>query len=268
MNSMNKYLVIGNPINHSLSPKLHNYWFRKNNINAFYDKEKLDVKDLKTLVARIRDKEIKGANITIPFKKDIITYLDELTEEAKSTQSVNTIYFKNDKIVGHNTDIEGFKKSIENIDFNFNNKKVLILGAGGVVSSIIFALYNLNVSKIAVSNRTKSKAEDLKSLFNNLEVIDWGGLTDFDIIINATSMGLNKNDILDLSHLNIGKNKLFYDVIYNPKETNFLKRGKSTGNIAENGMMMFVYQAQASFKIWHDVLPKIDNNVIKLLEDD
>ena len=81
-------------------------------------------------------------------------------------------------------------------------------------------------------------------------------------------MGLNKNDILDLSHLKIGKNKLFYDVIYNPKETNFLKKGKSTGNIVKNGMMMFVYQAQASFKIWHDVLPEIDNNVIKLLEND
>ena len=265
---MKKYLVIGNPIEHSLSPKLHNYWIKNNNINGIYDKKNLEIEDLKEVIHKIKEKELDGINVTVPYKKSIIRYLDNLSYEAKSTQSVNTIYFKNDKIVGHNTDIEGFKKSIENIDFNFNNKKVLILGAGGVVSSIIFALYNLNVSKIIVSNRTKSKAEDLKSLFNNLEVIDWGGLTDFDIIINATSMGLNKNDILDLSHLNIGKNKLFYDVIYNPKETNFLKRGKSTGNIAENGMMMFVYQAQASFKIWHGVLPKIDNNVIKLLEDD
>ena len=119
---MKQYFVIGNPIDHSLSPKLHNYWFKKNNINAFYEKEKLDVKDLKTLVARIRDKEIKGANITIPFKKDIITYLDELTEEAKSTQSVNTIYLDEDTIIGHNTDIAGFEHSLKDTNFNVKGK--------------------------------------------------------------------------------------------------------------------------------------------------
>ena len=150
-----------------------------------------------------------------------------LSNEAKSTQSVNTIYYDNKKVIGHNTDIEGFKRSIENINFSINNKKVLILGAGGVVPSIIFALNNLNVSKITVANRTKNKAEDLKKLFNNLEIIEWGSHSDFDIIINATSKGLNKDDHLDLNFSDLGKNKFFYDVIYNPKETNFLKKGKA-----------------------------------------
>ena len=265
---MKKYLVIGNPIEHSLSPKLHNYWIKNNNINGMYEKKKIEISDLKDLVLQIRKKELSGINVTVPYKNLIIQYLDELSYEARCTQSVNTIYCKNNKIIGHNTDIEGFKKSIEKLDFNLNNKKVLILGAGGVVPSIIFALYNLNVSKITVTNRTKSRAKDLKKLFSNLEIIDWGSLSEFDIIINATSIGLNKSDNLDLDLSGVAKDKLFYDVIYNPRETNFLKKGKKMGNISENGMMMFIYQALASFEIWHGISPHIDNNIIKLLEND
>ena len=93
-------------------------------------------------------------------------------------------------------------------------------------------------------------------------------MSDFDIIINATSIGLNKNDKLELNLSNIGKNKLFYDVIYNPRQTNFLETGKRTGNMIENGKMMFIFQALASFKIWHGVSPEINNDVIKLLDND
>ena len=100
----------------------------------------------------------------------------------------------------------------------------------------------MNVSKIIISNRTKQKAENLKSQFKNLNVIDWGNLPDFDMIINATSLGLN-NEAINLNFSNVGDNKLFYDVIYNPSETNFLKEGKKLGNQSENGKLMFVYQA-------------------------
>ena len=265
---MKKYLVIGNPIEHSLSPKLHNYWIKDKNINGIYEKKRLDTADLKNLVSKIKKKEISGANVTVPFKKSIIPYLDGLSHEAKKTQSVNTIYCFNNKVIGHNTDIEGFKKSIQNINFDLDNKKVLILGAGGVVPSIIAGLNDLNISKITVTNRTKSKALNLKELFENLQIIDWGDICDFNIIINATSIGLDINDKLDLDLSNIGKNKLFYDVIYNPKVTNFLKTGEDTGNIVENGKMMFIYQALASFKIWHGISPEINNEVIKLLEND
>ena len=266
MNNMNKYLVIGNPINHSLSPKLHNYWFRKNNINAFYDKEKLDIKDLKTLVARIRDKEIKGANVTIPFKKDIIPYLDELTDEAKSTQSVNTIYLNHNKVTGHNTDIDGFKSAIRDTQYDINGKKIFILGAGGVVPSLIFALYKLNVSVITVSNRTKRKAEKLRELFDNLKIVDWGEVPEFDMIINATSLGLSSKDDLNLDFSKGGNNKFFYDIIYNPKQTNFLEKAKMMGHKIENGRKMFIYQAAAAFNIWHDINPIINDETVKLLD--
>ena len=263
---MKNYLVIGNPIEHSLSPELHNYWLKNNNIEAIYEKKKLSEDDLGKLILQIKEKKIDGVNITIPFKKKIISYIDELTLEAESTQSVNTIYLKNDKLIGHNTDIDGFKMSVEKSKFNLTDKKVLILGAGGVVPSIIFALNKMQASKIFVSNRTKDKAENLKNLFDKLDIIEWGNIPDFDMIINATSLGLKKEDKINLDFSKTGTNKFFYDVIYNPKETNFLKEGKKLGNKTENGKLMFIYQALLAFNVWHGIKPEINDEVINLLD--
>tara|TARA_B100001121_G_C18582616_1_gene570490 strand:+ start:166 stop:960 length:795 start_codon:yes stop_codon:yes gene_type:complete len=264
---MKKYLVIGNPINHSLSPKLHNYWFKKNNINAVYDRKKIDEKDLQSIISEIKEKKLCGVNVTVPFKKNVIPYLDKLSLEAQQTQSVNTIILRDGKLVGHNTDIDGFTKAIKNLNFNITGKKIFILGAGGVVPSIIFALNKMNVSEITISNRTRKKADDLKSQFKTLNIIDWGILPNFDVIINATSLGL-KNEIINLNFSKSGKDKLFYDVIYNPSLTNFLKEGKKLGNLSENGKLMFIYQALESFKLWHGVKPKINNEILELLDND
>jgi shikimate dehydrogenase len=263
---MRKYLVIGNPIEHSLSPKLHNYWIKNNNINAIYEKQKLEKDEIESLILKVKEKKLHGINITVPFKKAVIPFLDKLSLEAEKTQSVNTIYLYNNKIIGHNTDIDGFEFVLKNLKFNLNKKKVFILGAGGVVPSIIFALNKMNVSLITISNRTRDKANDMKNLFKDLNVVDWGNVPEFDMIINATSIGLNKDDKINLDLSKIGKNKFFYDVIYNPKETNFLKIGKTLGNRVENGKMMFIYQASASFKIWHEVEPEVNKEVIKLLD--
>ena len=217
------------------------------------------------LILKVKDKIIHGINVTVPFKKAVIPYLDKLTTESENTQSVNTIYLENDKIIGHNTDINGFELSIKRSKFDLFNKKVFILGAGGVVPSIIYALNKMKVSKIFISNRTKEKAENLKNLFNNLNIIEWGKIPNFDIIINATSLGLKKEDDMNLDFSSVGKNKFFYDVIYNPKETNFLKEAKKFGGKTENGKTMFLYQAQKAFFIWHGVLPEIDTEAINLL---
>ena len=264
---MKKYFVIGNPIDHSLSPILHNHWFKENKIDAVYDKIKIDENDLETIITKFKEKQINGINVTVPFKKKVIPYLDKLSLEAEQTQSVNTIILNNDNLVGHNTDIAGFIKAIKNLNFNIEGKKIFILGAGGVVSSIIFALNKMNVSKIIISNRTKKKAEDLKLQFHNLEVLNWGDINDFDVIINATSLGLNKETInLDFSKFT--NNKLFYDVIYNPAETNFLKQGKKLGNRTENGKSMFIYQAFEAFKLWHGIEPSINNETLEILNND
>ena len=263
---MKKYLVIGNPINHSLSPKLHNFWIKQNRIDAFYDKEKLNSNQLEDLILKVRGKKIDGINITVPFKTTVIPYLDQLSSEAEQTKSVNTIYLKNKKVIGHNTDVYGFEKAINKINFKVTDKKIFILGAGGVVPSIIYALNKMGAINISISNRTKDKAQLVKDIFNNLKIVDWGDLPEFDVIINATSLGLNKDDRIELNFSSVGKDKLFYDVIYNPSETNFLKMGKKLGNKCENGKFMFIYQAFSAFKLWHNVDPMINNETIKLLD--
>ena len=124
----------------------------------------------------------------------------------------------------------------------------------------------MRTSKIIISNRTKEKAEELKKSFSDLEIIDWGEIPEFNMIINATSLGLNKNDEIKLDYADIGPNKFFYDVIYNPKQTKFLSIAKHFGNQIENGKMMFIYQAHQAFTLWHKIMPKIDDETIKLLD--
>ena len=124
---MKKYLVIGNPIDHSLSPLLHNYWIKKNNIDGSYDKKKVSNDDLENLVSQIKEKKINGINVTVPFKNKVIPYLDELSLEAKKTQSVNTIYLNKDKVIGHNTDIDGFELSIKHLKYNIKTFLLLRL---------------------------------------------------------------------------------------------------------------------------------------------
>ena len=264
---MKKYLVIGNPIEHSLSPQLHNHWIKIEKINAIYEKRKLNKNEIKDLIGDIKDQKINGINVTVPFKQEVIPYLDELTEQAKKTQSVNTIYLGANGITGHNTDIEGFKESLRYVKYNVKDKDVLILGGGGVVPSIIFALKNMQAQNIIISNRTREKAENLKKIFENIKIIDWGKVPDVDMIINATSIGLNLEDRINLDYSKI-KNKFFYDVIYNPSETDFLKSAKKFGNSVVNGKMMFIYQALYAFKLWHNLTPKINEEVIRLLDND
>ena len=262
---MKKYLVIGNPIEHSLSPKLHNYWIKKNNLDATYDKKQLSESDIKGIITEVKNGKIDGINVTVPFKKSVIHFLDQLTPLASKVQSVNTIFKKNNQVVGDNTDVSGFELALKQIEYDVKNKKAFILGSGGVVPSIILALKRLGAAKIFLSNRTKEKAENLKKDHSDLEIIDWGQSPNFDLIINATSLGLKNDDQIELNYNELGSNKLFYDVIYNPSETNFLLKGKELGNKIANGKMMFIYQAQLAFNIWHNILPKIDNKTIKLL---
>jgi shikimate dehydrogenase len=263
---MKKFLVIGNPIDHSLSPKLHNYWIKKNKINAIYEKQKIENSDLEKLLFQIKEKKIYGINVTVPFKNSIIPFIDELTLEAKATKSVNTIYLENNRVIGHNTDIGGFETSIYKSNVDLANKKILILGAGGVVPSIIYALTKMKVSEITLSNRTKEKAENLKKHFKDIKIIKWGDIVDFDMIINATTLGLKEKDKINLNFPSSCKNKLFYDVIYNPKETIFLKTGKNLGNNIINGKLMFIYQALLAFDIWHKLKPDVNEEVLKLLD--
>ncbi len=263
---MKQYLVIGNPIEHSLSPKLHNYWIKKNNINAIYDKKKINENELENIILEVKKGKISGINVTVPFKKAVIPFLDELSTEANKTQSVNTIYINNGKIIGHNTDAAGFELAIKYLKYNIKNKRIFILGAGGVAPSIIFSLLKMQPSKIFLSNRNRDKAENLRDLFKNLEIVNWGEIPNFDMIVNATSLGLKEDDEIKLDFSNSGSDKFFYDIIYNPKQTNFLKKAKNLGHKTENGKMMFIYQAHQAFTLWNKIMPDIDSKTINLLD--
>ena len=232
----------------------------------FMIKKKINHIDIEKIIFEVKEGKIDGVNVTIPFKKSVIPFIDKLSNEASESQSVNTIYKENNKVLGHNTDIGGFELAIRKKDFDIKGKKIFILGAGGVVSSIIIALKKMGASKIILSNRTKKKAEVLKKKFDNLEIIDWGVTPEFHMIINATSIGLDVNDEIKLDYENIGPNKLFYDVVYNPKKTKFLSKAEKFGNKIENGKMMFIYQAHQAFTLWHKIMPKIDDETIKLLD--
>ncbi len=258
---MKKYLVIGNPIEHSLSPQLHNYWFQKAGIDAVYNKKNINENDIKGIIDEVKNDKINGVNVTVPFKKSIIPFLDKLTPEADKVQSVNTIFKKNNKIIGANTDIWGFEHSLINHEDDFKwdtgqplkNKKVFILGAGGVASSIIFVLKKMGVSKITLSNRTKKRAENLKKMYPSLEIIDWGKSTEFDMIINATSLGLKDEDKIELDFRSDNQKKIFYDLIYKTrgKQTDFISKAQKLGHITLNGSLMFIYQAAAAFDLWN-----------------
>jgi shikimate dehydrogenase len=261
---MKKYLVIGNPINHSLSPKLHNYWIKENNLDAIYEKKKLEENDIKDIIQELRKEKVHGINVTVPFKKIILSHLDKLTPKANTTQSVNTIFKEGNALVGDNTDIGGFELSLKHINYDVKDKKIFILGAGGVAPSIILALKRCGATDISISNRSKEKIKDLKKIHSNLKTVEWGDTTDFDMIINATSLGLKNDDTIKLDFSKNGSGKLFYDIIYNPEKTNFLAQGKKLGNQIENGKMLFLYQAQLAFKIWHNILPKVHNKLLEL----
>jgi len=263
---MKKYIVIGNPIEHSLSPLLHTHWIEAKNLKATYDKKKLEKDQLKEIIFNIKNKNMSGANVTVPFKNEVIQYLDKLSPEADKTQSVNTIYLENEDVIGANTDIRGFELAINETGYDVSQKSALILGAGGVVPSIIVALKKMKASEIIVSNRTKANAENLRDLFKDLKIVEWGETPSFDLVINATSLGLNSNDNIDLDFSKVGNNKFFYDVIYNPIETNFLKTARELNHKTENGLKMFIYQAAESFKVWHGFYPDINKNTFYLFE--
>ena len=278
---MKKYLVIGNPIGHSLSPLIHNHWMKKYRlVDSVYEKRKVEKKDLKDIIKEIREDEVFGVNVTVPFKKSIIPFLDDLDFIAEETQSVNTIFKIKDKIIGHNTDSAGFRDTIKKLYPGNNNstkppplkdKHIFILGAGGVTSSIISALKSEGANNIVLSNRTKEKSNGLKKLFPELEVLEWGKKPSIcNIVINTTSVGLVMDEELKIDFSDYDKNFqkdfLFYDLIYNPKETVFLKKARLRGNKTMNGKMMFLNQAKYAFHLWTNILPEVDDEVIKLLD--
>ena len=268
--SKKAFAIIGNPISHSLSPVLHNYWFDKYNLDAEYSLIKAEDEDLKNIIEKIRSKKIHGINITLPFKQKIIPYLEQLVNDAKITNSVNTVFLDNNNVlIGENTDVFGLQAAYLKEISNAANKKVLVLGAGGVAPSVILSLQKSKIQNITLTNRTYEKSIFIKKKFNFIKLLEWGLLkekiSNYDIIINATSLGLKNGDDFDFEFKNVKNDLIYIDTIYNPLETKTLKFLKDSKIKTFNGLEMFIYQGQKSFYLWNKINPEIDEKLINLL---
>ncbi len=263
------FAIIGDPISHSLSPVLHNYWFKKYQIDAEYSL--LNIKDdFKSVINKIKNGELNGINVTLPYKQKIVAFLDKLVNDAKFTNSVNTVYLNEQNIVvGENTDVFGLQAAYLKEIVDIENKKALIIGAGGVSPSVIFSLEKSKVRNISIANRTHDKSIFLKKKFNFLNIIDWKDLEkkliNFDIIINATSLGLKNGDEFQFNFENVKNSLIYIDTIYNPLATNTIKFLRERKIKTFNGLDMFVYQGQKSFYLWNKINPEIDDELINLL---
>ncbi len=248
---MRQFAVIGNPIDHSLSPKLHNFVFNKLGIDAHYSKICVDESDLGEILFKVKNNSLSGINVTLPYKNIITNLVDELNPRAKQIGSLNVIFENNGKLLGNNTDWYGFIKLLEINNINVNAKDVIVLGAGGVAKAICFALTQSGVNSIKIFNRTLEHASAFKS-----DIISIYSLADVEkyvdissIIINCTSLGMStKNSPLPISILS--KNQTLIDTIYTPLKTKLLVDAEKVGAKTVNGLDMFIYQGLASLDLW------------------
>ena len=265
-----KFGIIGNPIKHSLSPVLHKYWFNKYGISADYEIIEVTDQELPEIVKKIKQGEYTGINVTLPFKQKIINHIDKIVNDAELTGSVNTVLLNNDEIVlGENTDVYGLQAAYFKEIENSLNKKALVIGAGGVSPSVILSIRKSGIKNIFITNRTYEKCIFLKKKFHFLNIIPWldlkSEIKNFDIIVNATSLGLKGGDDFNFNFTNTKKEVIFIDTIYNPLETKTFKYLKEEGRKVFNGLEMFIYQGQKSFYLWNKVNPEIDNELVELL---
>ena len=268
------FKIIGNPISHSLSPALHSYWFAKYKIAADYKQHEIKESEIEVTLNDVRDGKIDGLNVTLPFKQKVIPYLDILINDAKSTNSVNTIFMsKEGKLTGDNTDVYGMQAAyLKDITLNSNRStKAIVIGAGGVAPSIIFALKKTDIKKVFIANRTREKAIFMKKKFPFIDILNLNEvpqrISEFDIIINATSLGLKNGEQFNINLDGLTDKSIFIDTIYNPLETKIIKHLKGKNIKTFNGLDMLIYQGQKSFYIWNKINPEIDDELIQLLEN-
>ena len=242
-----KFGIIGNPIKHSLSPVLHEYWFKKYNIDADYSIIEATDKDLPKIIEKVKQGYYSGINVTLPFKQMVINHVDKVVNDAELTGSVNTVLLDNDNtVIGENTDVYGLQAAyLKEID-NSSNKKALVIGAGGVSPSVILSIKKSGISNISITNRTNEKCIFLKKKYSFLNIIPWEHLKseikNFDIIINATSLGLLQNDKLPFDVNKSSPKAVIADIIMQPCETALLKKAKKLGRSIHYGKYMIESQ--------------------------
>lgn len=262
--------LIGNPIKHTISPAMHNASFAALNLDMIYLPFPTPSDSLRAVFEALKALNVLGVNVTLPYKREVMAYLDEVTPLAERIGAVNTIRFKNGKGIGYNTDGWGFTTSLEKeLDFTFAGKRVVIIGAGGAARSVADRCLELKTDSLVIANRTESKGEalavDLASHFE--AVIKSLALADpklaeeidaADLVINTTSLGLEVGDPSPIPQEWLNENQIAADLIYNPVVPSFLQAAKSRGLHTINGLGMLIYQGYLAFEIWTGVTPPLE----------
>ncbi|MES2677025.1 MAG: shikimate dehydrogenase [Pseudomonadota bacterium] len=260
--------VIGDPIAQSLSPYLHNYWLKQNKIDGVYIPLKVSEVEFSNFLQTFPDLGFAGCNITIPHKESALKLCNFISPAAKKIGAINTITIKDGKIYGDNSDHFGFIQNIKTSqpDFDFHNKKVLLLGAGGAARAIVFGLLNQGVGEIVIANRNLERAENLAKSFDKIKVISWQkrseNLGEFDLLINSTSLGMVGKDELTIDLRNLKKSALVCDIVYKPLITKLLEQAQNQGNPIVTGIGMLIYQGVVGFEKWFAIKPVVDQKLI------
>ena len=259
-----KFYVIGDPIDHSLSPLMHNFFLEIFEINAAYCARQIELNELDDTIKSFIDEGVSGINVTTPHKKNVLKFIDEFTPEAKTIGSVNTIKFENDKLIGHNTDAIGFQASLQNLNCSVKQKNAVIFGAGGAAQAVVVALIREKYRRIILINRNFEKAKKLAEYFSwssskieimpiplNSEEIH-GLISSAQLLVNTTTVGMG--DLIYESILPgesyLHKNLLVYDLIYRPYKTRLIQQAESQNVPWVNGLDMLLLQGIESLKFW------------------
>ena len=266
--------VIGFPVDHSLSPIIHNYWIKELGLDTKpYEKINVDPNKFEEQINNLKAEGYGGLNVTVPLKELAFSISDETSGVSKKLKSVNTLSLNSEKIDGDNTDAVGFINSLDEktIENNIANKKTLVLGAGGSARSVVHALNELG-GHVRLFNRTPEKAAILlndlsinSSPVSTEELDDYANSSAF--IVNTTSLGQKEGEHNNiLSFENIGMETFIYDLIYNPKRSSFLEQAEAKGLKVQNGLRMLIEQAACSFQIWHEIKVGVSDELMSLLE--
>lgn len=270
--------LIGHPVLHSKSPAIHLYWAKKYGIDLEYSLYDIHPDNLKDQLFILRDKGLRGLNVTIPHKCEIRDFCDHLDDSAISTGAVNVMSFESDgSITGANTDAYGFMASVKSRieGFTIKNKTAIVIGAGGAAGAVVYALLNEGAGKVIIANRTIEKAQHLavNSIKPSVtEVIALEKINDYSneisLLVNATSVGMTKNCCLniDIDFEKISRNAVINDIVYSPLMTPLLVEAKKHGLPFVKGSGMLAYQACKAFEIWHGVLPEVTEDLYNIIE--
>ena len=251
------YAVIGDPIDHSLSPAIHNAAFGFLGMDCAYIAYRIPKGELASGIEALKKIQISGFNVTIPHKVDMMKFLDESDENCKIIGATNTVVNENGFLKGYNTDMDGFLDPIKKRNIDCKDSDVLLVGAGGAARAIVAGFSKEKVHKITIANRTKQRADELIKFVKNLGVeSDYTDLSNagnivgkYKFIVNATSVGL-KGGSSPISTRSITKNSIVYDIVYMPIETELIEQSKKQGATIIYGWEMLLGQAMRSFEIW------------------